>query len=147
MEKKFLFLLLFVVHAMVSLPASIRGIVVDVNGEPLIGVTIAVPDTDQGTITDVDGHYVLNVDEKERYLSFSYVGYQTQKIEIQGRKVINVVLREATEVLEDVVVVGYGHQKKASITGSISTVPVKNILSVVIFGIFCIFYIILNILY
>lgn len=130
MEKKFLFLLLFFVHAMLSFSAAIKGIVVDVNGDPLIGVTIAVPDTDQGTITDVDGHYMLNIDEKERYLSFSYIGYQTQKIEIQGREVINVVLREATEVLEDVVVVGYGHQKKASITGSISTVPVKNILSV-----------------
>lgn len=130
MKKKFLFLFLFAIYAVVSFSRTINGLVVDVNGEALIGVTISIVGTDQGTITDMDGHYSLNVDDDYKQLVFSYVGYQTQEIDISGKNTINIVLREATKVLEDVVVVGYGHQKKASITGSISTVQIENVLSV-----------------
>ena len=109
---------------------TIYGIVVDVTGEALVGVTVSVRETGSGTITDINGHYALEVGDDITQIVFSYVGYQTQEIDIEEKNIVNVVLREATEVLKDVVVVGYGHQKKASITGSISTVQVENILSV-----------------
>ncbi len=124
----FLFLLSF--NVLSYSQSVISGLVVNIDGEPLIGVTIMVKESSQGTITDSDGRYSINVDKSGQALVFSYIGYQTQEIEIGNKSVINVVLREKTQELEDVVIVGYGHQKKVSVTGAISTVPIKNLISV-----------------
>jgi TonB-linked SusC/RagA family outer membrane protein len=131
MTGKFLtILLLFAATSFTAFAQNITGLAVDIDGEPMVGVTVLVKGTTNGTVTDTDGKYTLNAGDNAKILVFSYLGYQTQEVEIADKTTINVVMREATQVLEDIVVVGYGHQKKVSVTGSISTVPMKNILSV-----------------
>ncbi len=131
MKIKILLLLLFIfTTTFISFSRNIRGLVVDVEGESLTGVTVVAKGTTQGTITDINGQYSIEVDQEDKELVFSYIGYQTQEIEIASKSTINVVLREETQTLKDVVVVGYGHQKKVSVTGAISTVPMENIISI-----------------
>lgn len=99
----------------------VKGNVVDDTGEPLIGVTIMVSGTNGGTVSDIDGNYQINVpNPKSDELSFHYVGMKPLLEKVNGRKVINVVMRTDSEVLEEVVVVGYGQQKKASVVGAIT---------------------------
>ena len=130
MKRIVFFLYLFTFNVFLYSQSVISGLIVNIDGEPLIGVTIMVKESSQGTITDSDGRYSISVDGSYRTLVFSYIGYQTQEIEIGNKSVINVVLREKTQELEDVVIVGYGHQKKVSVTGAISTVPIKYLISV-----------------
>lgn len=89
--------------------------------EGVIGASILVPGTTNGTITDLDGNYTLNVPSNAT-LRFSMTGYKTQEIRVNGQTVINVVLQEDTQMLDEVVVVGYGVVKKSDLTSSISTV-------------------------
>ena len=103
------------------------GIVVDANGEPIIGASIMVKGTSNGTISDVDGHFTLNVAQGAT-LQISFVGYQTQEVRVTSGKLIRVVLPEDTELLDEIVVVGYGTQKKANLTGAVSTVDVNKTL-------------------
>ena len=122
-----LFLILFCsIHAYAQ--NIVRGEVKDVNGDPLIGVTVMVRGTNNGTITDIDGKYVVQNVRKKDVLQFIYVGMSTQEIAVENRTQINVVLREDISMLDEVVVVGYGTQKRGSITGAISTVSDKEIL-------------------
>jgi TonB-linked SusC/RagA family outer membrane protein len=98
----------------------VSGTVTDADSnEPLIGASIVVQGTTTGTVTDVEGHFSLNVPEDANVLEFSYTGYTPQRIQIDGQTVINVSL-EAGTVLDEVVVIGYGTQKRADVTGSIS---------------------------
>lgn len=90
-------------------------------GDPLPGVNIVVEGTTTGTITDLDGNYTLSVPSEQSVLVYSYVGYLTEKIAIDGRTTIDVTLVPNLEELEEVVVVGYGLQKKESVVGAIST--------------------------
>ena len=106
--------------------ANISGTVVDSNGEPLIGVSIAVKGAvATGTITDATGKYGLTVPAKSAVLQFSYVGYVTQEISVGSKSEINVTLIEDTKNLDEVVVVGYGTQKKATLTGAVTVVSDK----------------------
>lgn len=106
----------------------IQGNVSDEQGEPLPGVTVLIEGTTIGTITDVEGQYVLNnVPDDARVLTFSFIGFQTLEERINSRKIINITLKEKVGELDDVVVVGYGTQKKISVLGSISNVSVKDI--------------------
>lgn len=98
---------------------TIRGTVTDSKGEPLIGVTIQVQGASIGTVTNVDGNYSLNNVPADAILVVSYVGMQTQSIPVNNRSTVDIVLLEDAEVLDEVVVVGYGVQKKESIVGSI----------------------------
>lgn len=98
---------------------TVRGIVTDATNEPLIGVTVRIEGTSVGTITDVNGNFTFPNIPFNAVLEVSYVGMVSQNIPVNGRTTINVVLREDTEMLEEVVVVGYGVQKKESIVGSI----------------------------
>lgn len=116
---------------------TVSGIITDETGEPVIGVNVAVKGTAQGTITDIDGHYSLEV-SPDAILLISYIGYQTQEISVKGKATLNVNLKIDSELLEEVVVVGYGVQKKVNLTGSVSTVnfadqaetrPVTNVSS------------------
>lgn len=97
----------------------ISGVIVDINGIPMPGVNVTIKGTGNGVISDVDGNYELNVPMNST-LVFSFIGYQSQEFVIEKQKNINVVLREATLELNDVVVVGYGNQKKASVTGALT---------------------------
>ena len=99
----------------------VKGNVTDESGDPLIGVTVRVDGTSLGTATDIDGNYSINVPNiKKDHLLFGYVGMAEQKIAVNGRKVVNAVMKEDAELLDEVVVVGYGQQKKASVVGAIT---------------------------
>ena len=100
---------------------TIKGTVVDVPGEPLIGVNVAVKGTTIGIITDIDGNYTLEVPSKSTIV-FSYIGYQAQEVPVGNQSTINVTLKEYAQKLEEVVVVGYGTQKKVTVTGSVASV-------------------------
>jgi TonB-linked SusC/RagA family outer membrane protein len=103
--------------------ARVTGTVIDeVTGEPLAGVTIQVKGTMTGSISDVNGAYSVNITESAATLVFSFVGYTTQEININGRAVIDVIMQEEITALDEVVVIGYGTQRKSNITGAISSV-------------------------
>ena len=97
--------------------------VVDSKGEPIIGANVVEKGTTNGTITDVSGKAALNV-KKGATLQVSFVGFKTQEVKAQGS--LRVVLRDDNELLDEVVVVGYGTQKKANLTGAVSTVDVSK---------------------
>ena len=100
----------------------IRGQVVDANGDPIIGASVIEKGTSNGTITDLDGNFSLNVSSSKAIVSISYIGYKTIELPASDKKLQKVVMQEDSEVLSEVVVVGYGLQKKASLTGAISQV-------------------------
>lgn len=128
---RLIFLLLIVMSA-ISLSAqqiSISGTVSDSSGEPLIGVSITVPQTKTGTTTDIDGNFSLTTDAKST-LHFSYIGYKPVEIAINGKTTINVVMEENSEILNEVVVVGYGTMDKKELTSAISHISEKDFLTV-----------------
>ncbi|MBC5632032.1 SusC/RagA family TonB-linked outer membrane protein [Parabacteroides hominis] len=98
----------------------IKGTVVDATGEPLIGVNVSVKGTTIGIITDIDGKYTLEVPTNAT-LVFSYIGYRTQELPVGNQTTINITMQEDTQNIDEVVVVGYGVQKKETVTGSVST--------------------------
>lgn len=105
----------------------IKGSVNDGNGEPLPGVSVAVKGTTSGTITDMNGKFDINAKGND-VLVFSYVGMTTQEIKANNRNLISVIMKDDVAALDEVVVVGYGVQKKQSLTGSISTVGAKELM-------------------
>lgn len=118
----FMFFFLFTPFIYSQSRKQITGSVQDVLGHPLIGVSILETGTSNGTITDMNGAYSLNVSSANATLKFSYIGYEEQQIKIQGRNVINVKMNEETSNLDEVVVVGYGVQRKSDLTGAISSI-------------------------
>lgn len=102
--------------------ASVSGTVTSSTGESMPGVNVVQKGTTNGTTTDVDGKYFLSVPEEDAVLVFSFIGFTTQEFAINGRTVIDVVLTEDAKSLEEVVVVGYGTQKKVNLTGAITAV-------------------------
>lgn len=105
----------------------VKGNVTDVNGSPIPGATVLVKNTMNATVTDVDGAYTITMKSAERYLVFSFLGFLSQEVNIDGRQVVNVVLQEKSLELDEVTVVGYGTQKKVSVIGSIANVSTKEI--------------------
>lgn len=115
------FLLLFIAGTASVYADTVRGTVVDDTGEPLIGATIALKGGSAATASDIDGNYSLQVpDLKTAVLKVSYLGYLPQEIKVNGRSTVDVTLQTNAEQLEEVVVVGYGQQKKASVVGAIT---------------------------
>lgn len=104
---------------------NITGTVLDVNGDPLIGVNVLEKGTSNGTITDMDGKFSLNVADNAT-LVFSYIGYKNVEIAVNGQKNIKVELKEDTETLEEVVVIGYGAVRKADLAGSVAVLDNKS---------------------
>ncbi len=113
----------------------IQGIVVDANGEPIIGASVLVVGTSEGTITDLEGHFKLSV-SKNASLKISFIGYENTMVTVTDSKPLKVILAENNQVLDEVVVVGYGKMKKGDLSASIATVenmdklqkrPVTNI--------------------
>jgi TonB-linked SusC/RagA family outer membrane protein len=105
--------------------SKITGKVSDASGEPIIGASVIVKGTTNGTITDFDGNFSLNAPAKST-LEISYVGYKTMTV-VAGNSALNVVLKEDTELLDEVVVVGYGVMKKRDLTGSVASVKAADI--------------------
>lgn len=106
---------------------SVSGTVTDDSGQPLPGASIIVNGTTTGTQTDFDGLYALNNVPNNGTLVISYIGYSTQEIAVNGQTTIDVSLFEDSQALDEVVVVGYGTQKKADLTGSITTIKTEDI--------------------
>lgn len=122
--KKFLFLTLITVFTLgvFAQDIAVKGVVTSADdGQPLPGVTVVVKGTTNGTITNIDGMYELNV-PSDATLVFSFIGLQSQEIAVNGQTEVNVVLQSATFDVDEVVVVGYGVQKKSLVTGAISKV-------------------------
>ncbi len=107
-----------------------EGVVTDVNGESLPGVTIAIKGTSMGTITDINGKYVISITKVAHpVLLFSYVGYESSEIKLtSANQTNNVVLQPSNKLLNEVVVVGYGTQKKATLSGSVAGVSGKDLI-------------------
>ncbi|MDX1283357.1 MAG: TonB-dependent receptor [Draconibacterium sp.] len=99
---------------------QVTGTVVDSDGNPMPGVTVLVKGTTTGAVTDIDGNYTVQVPDDNAVLVFSFVGMSSQEIPVAGQTTISVTLESDTELLEDVVVVGYGVQKKESVVGAIT---------------------------
>ncbi len=121
---KSLFVLLFFLLCAFTAVAqkTVKGTVSDVAGEPLIGVNVVVKGTTTGTITDVDGNYSLEVPGNNAVLLFSYIGYSSVEVAVGEQTVINQTLSEDTRVIDELIVVGYGVQKKVTVTGSVASV-------------------------
>ena len=105
---------------------KVTGIVKDTNGEPIIGANVTVKGQSIGTITDIDGRFVLDA-PKDAVLQITYIGFTSQDVKIGNKKEIVVTLTEDTETLDEVVVVGYGTQKKVNLTGAVGNVSMKDI--------------------
>ncbi len=122
--------LLFLLTGCVSLMAQeafkVRGNVADANREPVIGASVKVKGTQTGTVTDADGNYEITT-RKNATLVFSSLGFVSQEIPVNRSGIINVTLQEQTGKLDEVVVVGYGTQKKISVTGAVSNISTKDL--------------------
>ena len=106
---------------------TVKGSVKDAAGEAIIGASVVVEGTTNGLITDVDGHFSIQASVGQN-LVISYIGYETQVVKIvRANQQINIVLKESSELIDEVVVVAYGTQKKANLTGAVSSVKVNDI--------------------
>lgn len=126
MQKCLVTVLLCLISVYVRAQYQVTGKVIDQSGETLIGATVReVGNVSNGTITDFNGEYAIQVTNRNAQLLVQYVGYEDAKVEVNGKQKVDVVLKTSTETLEEVVVVGYGTQKKASVTGAITSVNQK----------------------
>ncbi|MBX2875315.1 MAG: TonB-dependent receptor [Saprospiraceae bacterium] len=101
---------------------NVSGTILSDEGDPLIGVTVLVKGTSVGTVSDFDGKYSLDVEDANGTLVYSYTGYEPQEIAINGRSIIDITLALGVSALEEVVVVGYGSQKKVNLTGAVTSI-------------------------
>ena len=126
--QRFLFLAFMVVCSTAAMAqGKVSGTVVDANGDPVIGASVMVKGTSNGTVTDLDGRFDLpNVPSGSR-LEISYVGYKTQTIDVSGKSSFSVSLQEDNALLDEVVVVGYGVQRKRDVTGALTRVNEKEL--------------------
>jgi len=106
---------------------TVKGTVIDDTGLPLIGVTVSEKGLANGTITDLDGNYTLKVQSKSSVVQFSFIGFVQQSVTVGDKSAINITMKEDLQSLEEVVVVGYGVQKKSHLTGSITKVRTDGI--------------------
>ncbi|MDP3944420.1 MAG: TonB-dependent receptor [Lutibacter sp.] len=130
---KTLLLSLFLCFAGISIYAQnyeIKGTVSDASGTPLPGVSLVVKNTTKGATTDFDGKFTLSNVQKGETLVFSYIGYTTKEITISNANYLNITLIEDTQSLEEVVVVGYGTQKRTDVTGAVSKVEIDKALAI-----------------
>lgn len=128
--RKFCFILLaLAAQCVYAQHRTITGVVTDSKQEPLIGVNVMVKGNTTGTITDIDGSYQLSVPSEKTVLVFSYIGYTPQEINVGKNTKINIVLKEDTQALDEVVVIGYGTQKKSDLTGAVGSVNTEDIVA------------------
>ncbi|MFA6945486.1 MAG: TonB-dependent receptor [Pedobacter sp.] len=108
-------------------PSEVKGQITDSKGEALIGVSVKVKGTAIGVSSDANGRYSITVPDGSSVLVFTYIGYTTKEVSMSGRASLDVVLEQSSESLQEVVVVGYGTQKKSDLTGSVVSVTSKDI--------------------
>ena len=126
-QRLFILMLMTVCSTAVLAQGKVSGTVVDANGEPVIGASILVKGTSKGTVTDFDGNYNIPSVPQNATLVFSYVGFRTQSVAVAGKSQINVTLEEDKQLLDEVVVVGYGVQRKSDVTGALTRVGEKEL--------------------
>ncbi len=129
MKKRVMFVLIILFSISKIMAQSVSGVVVDAQNQPLPGVAVLVKGTTKGTITNVDGKFTLNQisNASAKTLVFSFIGYQKQEQVIGNSTSMHIVMQESTKQMDEVVVVGYGVQKKSLVTGAISSVSAKDI--------------------
>ena len=128
MKKKLTSVLLFLamsVGVVSAQTSKVTGKVIGEDGEPVIGASIIVKGTTVGTVTDFDGNFMLDVPTKS-VLVISYIGYVTQEVPTAGKKSLEIILKEDTKTLDEVVVIGYGTQRKGDVTSSVASVKADN---------------------
>ncbi len=108
---------------------TVTGLITDADGEPIPGANVVIKGTLTGVVTDMIGKFEINVPNADAVLQISFVGFVTQEIRVGNQQIINVTLLEDTQELEEVVVVGYGVQRKSDVTGSISVATAEDILA------------------
>lgn len=118
---------LCVSNFMLAQGIKVKGVVTDTTNEPLIGAAVTVKGTSTGTITDFDGNFIIDVSSNDDVLVISYIGFTPKEVKVAGKTVINVVLGEDVKALDEVVVVGYGVQKKSHLTGSVTKVETDGL--------------------
>lgn len=123
----FFFLLMLVSVTSAYAQNKITGVVTDSNGEPIIGASVMVKGTTIGTITDINGQFSLDA-QQQGTLVISYIGYQKQEVAIAGKTSFKIGMKDDSELLDEVVVVGYGTQKKATLSGSVTQVRGDDVL-------------------
>ena len=124
----FLFMLVLFTCISASAQIQVKGTVVSANdSEPMIGVAILEEGTNNGCITDLNGNYSIQVNNSNATLTVSFIGYKTQTVKVDGRSIINFRLEEDTKMLDEVVVVGYGVQRKSDLTGAVASVNSKDL--------------------
>lgn len=106
---------------------AVSGTVIGENGDPIIGATIALKGTSTGTITDIDGNFHMNVPSTQAVLVVSYVGYKKEEVKVGNKTQLRITLAEDATMLQEMVVVGYGVQRRETITGSVATVDTKDL--------------------
>lgn len=111
---------------MAQTETTINGFVTDQQGNPLIGVSIQKSGSKSGTVSDLSGHFSIMAGNND-YLDFSYIGYKSQHIAVKGKTTMNITMEEDASLLEELVVVGYGTQKKVNLTGSVSSVSAEDL--------------------
>ena len=132
-----LLLLAITVAGMAQKTQTVKGTVVDAQGEPLIGATVSAPGSSAGTVTDLDGNFVMEIPAKVKNITISYIGYKSQVLPVQSGKPLKVTLKQDATTLDEVVAIGYGAVKKGDVTASIASVkgeeladrPVSNVAS------------------
>lgn len=126
----FVFCIFYLMQLASAQDFVVTGKVTDENNESLIGASITIKGTSIGTIADFDGNYSLKVSSANDVLVFSYIGFNPQEVQVKGRRVINVTLGEDVTALDEVVVVGYGVQKKSHLTGSVTKVETDGLVDI-----------------
>ena len=106
---------------------TVLGTVLDKTGESVIGASVVVKGTTNGTITDFDGKFTLQNVPDNGTIQVSFVGYKTVDIQVKGQSTVKIILEEDTETLDEVVVIGYGTQKKVNLTGAVASVSTDDI--------------------
>lgn len=129
MKIKFLSLLLFGIifsNSLLGQKITVKGVVTDINKTPLPAVSVFEQDKSNGIVSDFDGNYSITVDSGS-ILVFTYLGMATKKVKVSSSSTLNIILEEDVANLDEIVIIGYGSQKKGDITGSIATVELKDV--------------------
>lgn len=114
-------------QAVASKPVIIKGKITDAMDEPLVGVTIRVKNGNEGATTDMDGNYSIQLKDKNSVLQFSYIGYKQKEVRTKDKAVINVLMEEDSQMLNEVVAIGYGVMRKKDLTGAVAHLGGKDI--------------------
>lgn len=136
MLKLFLIILILLTLNIVGFSQTVTGQITNKEQEPLIGASVVIKGTSNGTISDIDGSFELNVPNLQNdILEISYVGYTTKEIPLNGQTSLNIVLEDDTEVIDEVIITGYKKEIKSEVTSSITSIKTKDIANLVVLGV------------